>query len=508
MEPRPTLSVSRVANLDRRLMFLYARGMTSTQRPHLTLDDIADLLGLSRGRISQLRKEAPDFPQPVRRSLRRAEWAAAEIARWARAAGYTYRDDDAQHRIDQYWTQSPPGAFCLVDAHARHGAAVLVYAEVDTRVAVICAGSRLTPAQVKSAGTKAAADWIITVSSQYTLRSPLVTITSSDESAVGTSSLESVARRLGVMLPHYVGDPSETGVLLSALAETTVELAPRPREFDLYPAYRLYAKTPDADLQAAAAHLIAEVEEVEADNFHVHHLVDHGRRARDVLRIGSTMSAAGMVSPGDVEKGFGAMLASPPVDDDVIRSLRTAVMFGVRVIPGVACIIAHDSVTTADLVATTWEPGGPVSGHAMLLGDTMFGQGTAETLEFYRHPTTGELAVVSGQNVRMTRHLTADRSVEHVVLVEDEGAMYLDDAGVAFAPTSHQGLGYGSGNGYAPMVIARELGVDDGKGDTELTRALEEGAIKLTKALDEGTIALNVPIRVATIRDLLTVDDQ
>lgn len=465
--------------------------MSTESAPTLTLDDIAQRLGLSRGRISQLRKESPTFPSPTKRSIRRAEWSADEIAEWARAAGYAYQGEDSQHGIDQFWGQAP-GSFRLVDARVLHGAAVLQYKESTMRVAVIFSDGRLTPAQVKSAGTKSGADWVIEVTGHYGLRSPVVKIWSADRSSVGESSLESVGERLGVTLPQYVGSGSEEGVLLSALAETTLELSPKPSLIDLHPAYRLYAKSPDVDVQAAAAHLIGEVEGSEGDNFHVSHLNEHGEGSGGAIRIGSTMSQAGMVSPGDAAAGFRAMMSSRPVDDDVIRALVAAQRYGIGVIPDVATVITHESAVTADLIASTWSQGDPISGHSMLLREVSSGWPGADQLTFYRNQSAGELAVITGNAVTMTRHIVPGRSVAHVVFVADEGVMYLDDAGHAFAPTYHQNIGYRSGQEYAAVLIARELGI---KG------SLDGNA--LTKALAEGAIELNKPIATERIRSLL-----
>jgi predicted DNA-binding transcriptional regulator AlpA len=54
-----------------------------TRRKLLRVVDIAELLGVSKQRADQLRRE-PDFPVPVDRWARGDMWAASDIRLWAR----------------------------------------------------------------------------------------------------------------------------------------------------------------------------------------------------------------------------------------------------------------------------------------------------------------------------------------------------------------------------------------------------------------------------------------
>jgi len=55
---------------------------TMTRRKFLRVVEIAEMLGVSKQRADQLRRE-PDFPAPVDRWARGDLWAAADVRRWA-----------------------------------------------------------------------------------------------------------------------------------------------------------------------------------------------------------------------------------------------------------------------------------------------------------------------------------------------------------------------------------------------------------------------------------------
>jgi predicted DNA-binding transcriptional regulator AlpA len=57
-----------------------------TPRKLLRLVEIAQLLGVSKQRADQLRRQE-DFPDPVDRWARGDLWAAADVRRWARTYG-------------------------------------------------------------------------------------------------------------------------------------------------------------------------------------------------------------------------------------------------------------------------------------------------------------------------------------------------------------------------------------------------------------------------------------
>jgi hypothetical protein len=56
---------------------------TMTRRKLLRVVEIADILGVSKQRADQLRRE-PDSPAPVDRWGRGDLWAAVDVRRWAR----------------------------------------------------------------------------------------------------------------------------------------------------------------------------------------------------------------------------------------------------------------------------------------------------------------------------------------------------------------------------------------------------------------------------------------
>lgn len=56
--------------------------MAVTRRKLLRLVDVAELLGVSKQRADQLRRQ-PDFPVPVDRWARGDLWAASDVRRWA-----------------------------------------------------------------------------------------------------------------------------------------------------------------------------------------------------------------------------------------------------------------------------------------------------------------------------------------------------------------------------------------------------------------------------------------
>src|SRR5512132_2199259 len=56
---------------------------TMTRRKLLRVVEIAELLGVSKQRADQRRRE-PDFPAPGDRWARGDLWAAADVRRWAR----------------------------------------------------------------------------------------------------------------------------------------------------------------------------------------------------------------------------------------------------------------------------------------------------------------------------------------------------------------------------------------------------------------------------------------
>ena len=56
---------------------------TVTRRRLLRVGEIAEILGVSKQRADQLRRE-PDFPAPVGRWARGDLWTAADFRRWAR----------------------------------------------------------------------------------------------------------------------------------------------------------------------------------------------------------------------------------------------------------------------------------------------------------------------------------------------------------------------------------------------------------------------------------------
>ncbi|MCZ4326776.1 helix-turn-helix transcriptional regulator [Brachybacterium paraconglomeratum] len=468
---------------------------TAKHRP-LTLDDIADRLSLSRGRISQLRK-TPGFPAPLRRALRRAEWDADEIAAWAEENGYAFRSDDAQERILRHWKESAPGRFTQVEAHALSGVSVLVYAENDTRVAVLFGRSSLNSSQFKSVMNKVESDWMAAVHSQLTLHSPLVRITDTATGESAAATLEDVARRLGVELPYLDYGPSEESLLLASRAGTTLKATPRPpRFYDLSAAYRVYASAEDDDIRALAAAVIEALQDGATDTLIQPLLEKSGNPAGEVLRMG--VEARRPPTPplgGDVDAGMEKALLSAPDDDDIIRLV--AAMGGYGVAPYSEDIITHESPVTARLIRTTWTSEGkegrtvPLTGHALLLGHLPASSRRVSELEFYAN-ASGELGVIQGEHVAMTRRRVEGRRPGHVVFVEREGVMYLDEQGVAYAPTYHQRIGYGSGNASAASFVARELGVKDAP-----------DANALSEALDTGTLVLDEPLPASEITDLV-----
>lgn len=53
--------------------------------------DAGDILGVTRQRVEQLKRESKDFPEPVYAKDRTFLWRRDDIRRWGRDAGYLKR---------------------------------------------------------------------------------------------------------------------------------------------------------------------------------------------------------------------------------------------------------------------------------------------------------------------------------------------------------------------------------------------------------------------------------
>jgi predicted DNA-binding transcriptional regulator AlpA len=65
-------------------------------RPIDVLDpaEIAELLGVSRQRVHQLRREHDDFPEPVIERTRAIFWLRKDVEAWAEDHGYLEEAED------------------------------------------------------------------------------------------------------------------------------------------------------------------------------------------------------------------------------------------------------------------------------------------------------------------------------------------------------------------------------------------------------------------------------
>lgn len=68
--------------------------MSSMARQRLlSTTEVAERLEVSRPRVHQLRREYPDFPEPVIEQPRALFWSAAQVRRWAIRHGYPWLEE-------------------------------------------------------------------------------------------------------------------------------------------------------------------------------------------------------------------------------------------------------------------------------------------------------------------------------------------------------------------------------------------------------------------------------
>lgn len=465
---------------------------------YLNLSQIAAGLGVTRGRISQLKK-SPRFPQRHHRRGLTDWYDDAEIREFARQTSRNYLSPVAiRANGDEWWSQ--PGRFSYKGTADVNGNAWIVYDDGVDRVALRFHMANQAP-QRQPVIREIKPTWIAEVKGTWMDTEPEVIAESTEYSAIEDRvliGLSDVAKKLGEeSLPYLQRAVSRTAteLMLARPTDKPYQILTKPRMPNLDPAYRLYAHTDDDDIRAATGSFINTVRDSNGSTYRQ----ERGEvaRASAISLRGAIVTDAAVMYTGDPGSGFDKIVYGPPHElyvDFVEESVAWGGLGDPEGEPVVASGETYYSPVLIDLVASTWKEVDPYAGHAYLMGFNW--NSRAEAIRYFEHPSTRELAVIYDDHVGLTWKPRPDLNPMHLVFIDDVGVSYIDQDGIIGVLSLPQAFGYHSGNISTAVRAAALVGLSS-LNHEDIVRS------ELVRRLDEESIELNTLIPVEAIRGLL-----
>lgn len=475
--------------------------MVTTKDQFISLAQVAMGFGISRGRVSQLKKKDPEFPRPRHRRGLTDYYDDNEIRSYATQSGRSYFSPLGKGESgDEFW--KTPGSFSYRGVADINGVAWLVYDDDADRLAIRYHSPHQSP-QRNPVVRNLRPTWTLEVKSTWMVSEPEVIAESTEYSDIDDRVLigfSDVARKIGGRIPFLQRASNSlcTQLMLARDGDSPHELAPDHQMPNLDPAYRLFAHAEDADVRAAAGSFINAVHG--SSRFTLESERKEIASNREIEVRGLVSTDRDVAYRGDPDAGFSKIVYGAP-HEAFVSFIDAAKMWGAvggtgEADPVISTEEMFGSGTAIDLVISTWEEVEPCAGHAYVL-DSSDWQPESGPPRFFEHPATRDLAVVCSDRVRLTWRPRRDLEPTHLVFAEDVGIIALDQDGVATIPLPPQAFGYVSGN----ISTARRAA---GLINVELSRDIKAiESTELFRRLNSETLELETPIDVNTIRAML-----